>query len=63
MIERGLLLKMRFELDLYVNLRPFTYAENDIDFVVIRENTEGPYVGEGGACARARRTRWPRRAR
>jgi 3-isopropylmalate dehydrogenase len=45
-IERGLLLKMRFELDLYVNQRPFV-AEGH-DFVVIRENTEGPYVGEGG---------------
>ena len=47
-IERGLLLKMRFELDLYINQRPFTYPENGIDMVVIRENTEGPYVGEGG---------------
>jgi 3-isopropylmalate dehydrogenase len=47
-IERGLLLKMRFELDLYVNQRPFTFPENGIDMVVIRENTEGPYVGEGG---------------
>jgi len=47
-IERGLLLKMRFELDLYINQRPFTFPENDIDMVVIRENTEGPYVGEGG---------------
>jgi len=47
-IERGLLLKMRFELDLYINQRPFTYPDNDIDMVVIRENTEGPYVGEGG---------------
>jgi len=51
-IERGLLLKMRFELDLYVNQRPFSgtapgHAEPH-DFVVIRENTEGPYVGEGG---------------
>jgi 3-isopropylmalate dehydrogenase len=45
-IERGLLLKMRFELDLYVNQRPFASADHD--FVVIRENTEGPYVGEGG---------------
>ena len=34
-----------------------------VDFVVIRENTEGPYAGEGGSCARARRTRSPRRAR
>jgi 3-isopropylmalate dehydrogenase len=51
-IERGLLLKMRFELDLYVNQRPFAgTAPGHIDphdFVVIRENTEGPYVGEGG---------------
>ena len=47
-IERGLLLRMRFELDLYINLRPFTYAENDIDMIVIRENTEGSYAGEGG---------------
>ena len=47
-IERGLLLKMRFELDLYINQRPFTFSERDIDMVVIRENTEGPYVGEGG---------------
>ena len=46
-IERGLLLKMRFELDLYVNQRPFNGARHH-DFVVIRENTEGPYVGEGG---------------
>jgi 3-isopropylmalate dehydrogenase len=45
-IERGLLLKMRFELDLYVNQRPFIAP--GLDFVVIRENTEGPYVGEGG---------------
>ena len=51
-IERGLLLKMRFELDLYVNQRPFigTAPDHTVphDFVVIRENTEGPYVGEGG---------------
>jgi len=47
-IERGLLLKMRFDLDLYINQRPFVYPENDIDFVVIRENTEGTYAGEGG---------------
>lgn len=45
-IERGLLLRMRFELDLYINLRPFTAATHD--FVVIRENTEGTYAGEGG---------------
>ncbi len=51
-IERGLLLKMRFELDLYVNLRPFVFAGDDRrgphDFVVVRENTEGTYAGEGG---------------
>src|SRR3954470_20848851 len=51
-IERGLLLKMRFGLDLYVNLRPFKAAANrhneGVDFFVIRENTEGTYAGEGG---------------
>ncbi len=51
-IERGLLLKMRFDLDLYVNQRPFVGTgpghTEPHDFVVIRENTEGPYVGEGG---------------
>ena len=47
-IERGLLLKMRFALDQYVNLRPFNLAEKDIDFLVVRENTEGTYAGEGG---------------
>src|SRR4249919_1965137 len=51
-IERGLLLKMRFELDLYINQRPFQGVapghDRPHDFVVIRENTEGPYVGEGG---------------
>jgi 3-isopropylmalate dehydrogenase len=45
-IERGLLLKMRFELDLYVNQRPFKTATHD--FVVIGENTEGTDAGEGG---------------
>jgi 3-isopropylmalate dehydrogenase len=49
-IERGLLLKLRFELDLYVNQRPFVGPAHD--FVVIRENTEGPYVGEGGVLRR-----------
>ncbi|MCY3643379.1 MAG: 3-isopropylmalate dehydrogenase [Acidimicrobiaceae bacterium] len=49
-IERGLLLKMRFELDLYINLRPFTAPGHD--FVVIRENTEGAYAGEGGFLRR-----------
>ena len=52
-IERGLLLKMRFELDLYINQRPFhgvaPGGTEPHDFVVIRENTEGPYVGEGGS--------------
>ncbi len=51
-IERGLLLKMRFDLDLYVNHRPFVKPADDKgpghDFVVIRENTEGTYAGEGG---------------
>jgi 3-isopropylmalate dehydrogenase len=57
-LERGLLLKLRFELDHYVNLRPSklfpgvpTPLANpgEIDFVVVREGTEGPYVGNGGA--------------
>jgi 3-isopropylmalate dehydrogenase len=57
-IERGLLLKLRFELDHYVNLRPsklFAGASGplsnpgEIDFVVVREGTEGPYVGNGGS--------------
>jgi 3-isopropylmalate dehydrogenase len=57
-IERGLLLKLRFTLDHYVNLRPTrVYAgvesplsnPGDVDFVVVREGTEGPYVGNGGS--------------
>ena len=51
-IERGLLLKMRFDLDLYINQRPFLEPAKGIDMVVIRENTEGPYVGEGGVLRR-----------
>jgi 3-isopropylmalate dehydrogenase len=56
-IERGLLLKMRFDLDLFINQRPFSYtpttdsgsaAGEAFDFIVIRENTEGTYAGEGG---------------
>jgi len=57
-IERGLLLKLRFTLDHYVNLRPSKlYAgapgplsePGEVDFVVVREGTEGPYVGNGGS--------------
>jgi 3-isopropylmalate dehydrogenase len=51
-IERGLLLEMRFRLDLFINLRPFLSGPNQfndgIDMMVIRENTEGTYAGEGG---------------
>lgn len=56
-LERGLLLKLRFDLDHYVNLRPSKYYPGvasplanpgDIDFVVVREGTEGPYIGNGG---------------
>ena len=47
---------MRFELDLYVNQRPFNGIapghQTPHDFIVIRENTEGPYVGEGGVLRR-----------
>ncbi|PYF96726.1 3-isopropylmalate dehydrogenase [Georgenia satyanarayanai] len=57
-LERGLLLRLRFELDHYVNLRPSKLFPGvvtplgdpgEIDFVVVREGTEGPYVGNGGA--------------
>ncbi|MGF0117501.1 3-isopropylmalate dehydrogenase [Promicromonospora sp. Marseille-Q5078] len=57
-LERGLLLKLRFSLDHYVNLRPGKLYPGvtsplanpgDVDFVVVREGTEGPYVGNGGA--------------
>lgn len=57
-LERGLLLRLRFELDHYVNLRPSRLfpgsesplaAPGEVDFVVVREGTEGPYTGNGGA--------------
>ncbi|QOD94817.1 3-isopropylmalate dehydrogenase [Chryseoglobus sp. 28M-23] len=57
-IERGLLLKLRFAFDHYVNLRPTRILPGvtspladpgEVDFVVVREGTEGPYVGNGGA--------------
>jgi 3-isopropylmalate dehydrogenase len=51
-LERGLLLKLRFALDLFVNLRPFSAPASElndgVEMVVIRENTEGTYAGEGG---------------
>ena len=56
-LERGLLLKTRFELDHHVNLRPSRLYDGvssplagapAIDFVVVREGTEGPYTGNGG---------------
>lgn len=56
-LERGLLLRLRFTLNHYVNLRPsrlFAGVRSpladpgDIDFLVVREGTEGPYVGNGG---------------
>jgi len=47
LVERGILLKMRFELDMYINLRPFRLPPK-INCEVIRENTEGAYAGEGG---------------
>ena len=49
-LERGLLLRLRFELDLYVNLRPFEGGR--LDCAVVRENTEGSYAGEGGSLRR-----------
>jgi 3-isopropylmalate dehydrogenase len=60
-LERGLLLKLRFELDHHVNLRPAKLypgvatplaGEPSIDFVVVREGTEGPYAGNGGVLRR-----------
>ena len=59
-LERGLLLRLRFELDHHVNLRPARLypgvksplGTRDIDFVVVREGTEGPYVGNGGVVRR-----------
>lgn len=56
-IERGLLLKLRFDFDHYANVRPCTLypgvtstlaQPGTVDFVVVREGTEGPYVGNGG---------------
>jgi len=58
-LERGILLKLRFTLDQYINLRPVKLYEgvdtplkdkgpDDINFVVVRENTEGLYTGAGG---------------
>src|SRR5438309_9284373 len=58
-LERGLLLRLRFELDHYVNLRPVKLFPGvstplagvgtaDIDMIVVREGTEGPYTGVGG---------------
>ncbi len=58
-LEKGVLLKLRFELDQYINLRPVKLYPNvetplkdkkpeDIDFVVVRENSEGLYTGSGG---------------
>src|ERR1043165_4832517 len=58
-LERGLLLKLRFELDHYVNLRPVrlypgvatplaSKGPESVDMVVVREGTEGPYTGAGG---------------
>ncbi|MGY5124659.1 3-isopropylmalate dehydrogenase [Streptomyces nigrescens] len=57
-LERGLLLKLRFAFDHFVNLRPSKLFPNtstplagrpDIDFIVVREGTEGPYTGNGGS--------------
>jgi 3-isopropylmalate dehydrogenase len=62
-LEQGLLLKLRFSFDQYINLRPIKLYEGvttpikdkgpqDIDFVVVRENTEGLYAGAGGCLKR-----------
>ncbi|MCU0283648.1 MAG: 3-isopropylmalate dehydrogenase [Candidatus Nanopelagicales bacterium] len=59
-LERGVLLPLRFELDHHVNLRPVKLplagkGPADIDMVVCREGTEGPYVGSGGVLRRGTR--------
>src|SRR5215472_13020813 len=65
-LERGLLLRLRFELDHYVNLRPVRLypgvasplaagRPETIDMVVVREGTEGPYAGAGGVMRRGTR--------
>jgi 3-isopropylmalate dehydrogenase len=60
-IERGLLLRLRFAFDHYVNLRPTVLVPGlasplanpgEVDFVVVREGTEGPYAGNGGVLRR-----------
>jgi len=62
-LEKGILLELRFQLDQYINLRPVRLYEGvatplkdkgpaDIDFVVVRENTEGLYTGAGGCLKR-----------
>ncbi|MEW6770355.1 MAG: 3-isopropylmalate dehydrogenase [Bacillota bacterium] len=62
-LEKGILLRLRFELDQYVNLRPVKLypgvatplkdkGPEDIDFIVVRENTEGLYCGAGGFLKR-----------
>jgi len=62
-LEKGILLRLRFELDQYINLRPVKLypgveiplkdkGPEDIDFVVVRENTEGLYAGAGGYLRR-----------
>ncbi|MCK9894683.1 3-isopropylmalate dehydrogenase [Frankia sp. AgB32] len=60
-LERGLLLRLRFELDHHVNLRPVRLypgvrsplaGEPSIDMIVVREGTEGPYAGAGGVLRR-----------
>jgi 3-isopropylmalate dehydrogenase len=55
-LERGLLLRLRFGLDLYINYRPFYGVAGSIaegcEFAIVRENTEGSYGGEGGVLRR-----------
>jgi 3-isopropylmalate dehydrogenase len=55
-LERGLLLRLRFGLDLYINYRPFYGVAGSVaegcEFAIVRENTEGPYAGEGGVLRR-----------
>ncbi len=71
-LERGLLLRLRFEFDQYVNLRPVrlypgvasplaNVRPESVDMLVVREGTEGPYIEAGGVMRKGTPPRWPPR--
>ena len=72
MLERGLVLRLRFEFDQYVNLRPVRLypgvasplsglRAESVDMLVVREGTEGPYIEAGGIMRQGTPARWPPR--